>query len=168
MPISARTLTTDHQLQKQLVEKAADQDLRGDQIYDEMQKNGIFVLIASRRIAADNILPLYYTRDQIEKIFEVCKSDSKLLPLNVETEDAFRGHLMMTFLAAVTIRLMNDKLAGSGLTPETVFMNLHEQHALIYDNEFVTTEPPKAINEAYIALHIKCPATIPRTAPNVD
>ena len=81
-----KDLTTAHQLQKQLVERAADQDLRGDQIYDEMQKNGIFILISSRRIAVDKILPLYYTRDQIEKIFEVCKSDSKLLPLNVETE----------------------------------------------------------------------------------
>ena len=163
-----KDLTTAHQLQKQLVERAADQDLRGDQIYDEMQKNGIFILISSRRIAVDKILPLYYTRDQIEKIFEVCKSDSKLLPLNVETEAAFRGHLMMTFLAAVTIRLMSDKLAGSGLTPETVFMNLHEQHALVYDNEFVTTEPPKAVNEAYKALNIECPITIPRTASDVD
>lgn len=163
-----KDLTMVHQLQKQLIEKAVDQDLQGDQIYDEMQRNGIFILISSRRIAPDKILPLYYTRDQIEKVFEVCKSDSKLLPLNVETEAAFRGHLMMTFLAAVTIRLMSDKLSSSGLTPETVFMNLHEQHVLVYDNEFVTSEPPKAMNEAYKALKIKCPVTIPRQTPDVD
>jgi len=33
-----------------------------------------------------------------------------------------------------------------------MFMNLHEQHAVIYDDVFVTTEPTKKMNEAYIRL----------------
>ena len=157
-----KDLTMAHQLQKQLIEKAEDQDMDGGDIYDELQKEGIFILISSRKIAAEKILPLYYTRDQIEKIFEVCKEDSKLLPLNVETEASFRGHLMMTFMAAVVLKLMADQLTGTNLTTETVFMNLHEQHALVYEKEFVTTEPPKIMNQAYDAFGIKCPATIAR------
>ena len=53
-------------------------------------------------------MPLYYTRDQIEKIFELCKQDGKILPLNVETEATFRGHLMMTFMGAVILKLIED------------------------------------------------------------
>ena len=41
-------------------------------------------------------------------------------------------------------------------------MNLHEQHAIVYDNEFVTTEPVKKMNEAYKTFNIQCPVTIQR------
>ena len=41
-------------------------------------------------------------------------------------------------------------------------MNLHEQHAIIYDDVFVTTEPVRKMNEVYKALNVQCPATIPR------
>lgn len=32
------------------------------------------------RILKENLLTLYYTRGQIEKIFELCKQDGKILP----------------------------------------------------------------------------------------
>lgn len=41
-------------------------------------------------------------------------------------------------------------------------MNLHEQHAIVYDNEFVATEPAKKMNEAYKTFNIQCPVTIQR------
>ena len=36
----------------------------------------------------------------------------------------------------------------TSLATASMFMNLHEQHAIIYDNEFITTEPVKKMNEA--------------------
>lgn len=157
-----RDLSIKHELEKHLIEHAEDQNLSGEDIFDAMQEQGIFVLVSSRRIAKENLLPLYYTRDQIEKIFELCKQDGKILPLNVETEATFRGHLMMTFMAAVILKLMAGKLKKTSLTTASMFMNLHEQHAIIYDNEFITTEPTKKMNEAYKAFKVHCPATIPR------
>ena len=109
-------------------------------------------------------MPLYYTRDQIEKIFELCKQDGKILPLNMATEATFRGHLMMTFMTAAILKLMSDRLKKTSLTTVSMFMNLHEQHVIIYDNEFITTEPVKKMNEAYKAFKVQCPATIPRRA----
>ncbi len=41
-------------------------------------------------------------------------------------------------------------------------MTLHEQHAVVYEEEFITTELVKKMNEAYKAFKIQCPATIPR------
>lgn len=157
-----KDLTMKHELEKKLVERATDQDMPNGDIFDAMQCQGIFVLIASRKISKDNLLPLYYTRDQVEKIFELCKQDTKILPLNVNTEAAFRGHLMMTFISAVTLKMMSDKLKKTSLTTESMFMNLHEQHAIIYDKEFITTEPVKKMNEAYKAFKVQCPATIER------
>jgi transposase len=126
-----------------------------------MQGHGVFVLISSRRISKDNILPLYYTRDQVEKVFELCKQGAKILPVNVETEATFRGHLMMTFMAAVMLKMMSEQLKGTSLTTESMFMILHEQHAAIYDNELITTEPVRKMNEAYKAFGIMCPETLP-------
>ncbi len=157
-----KDLTMQHQLQKKLIQQAEDEDKTGSELYDDLQKQGLFVLISSRKIAVDKVLQTYYTRDQIEKIFEICKQDSKLLPLNVESEESFRGHLMMTFMVTAMVKLMSDHIASSGLTPETAFMNLHEQHAIVYDDELITCEPQKQMNDAYKAFKVTCPATIPR------
>lgn len=157
-----KDLNMKHELEKHLVEKAEDQNLSGGEIFDAMQQQGVFILISSRRIAKENLLPLYYTRDQVEKIFELCKQDGKILPLNVENEATFRGHLLMTFMACVVLKMMSVKLEKTSLTTESMFMNLHEQHAVIYDKEFITTEPVRKMNEAYKAFKIECPITIPR------
>ncbi len=155
-----RDLTTKHELQKHLLERAEDENLQGAEIFDAMREHGVFVLIFSKNIDSKKILQLYYTRDQVEKIFEICKQDTKILPLNVETEPTFRGHLMMTFMAAVIIKMLSKELADTILTTESMFMNLHEQHAVVYDEELITTEPTRKMNIAYQTLGIECPSTV--------
>ena len=157
-----KDMTMHNEGQKHAIERAGDENLTGPEIFDDLQKQGVFVLITTRKVATDQLLPLYYMRDQVEKIFEICKQGGKILPVNVENEDTLRGHLMMTFIAAVTLKMMSDKLRNTSLTTESVFMNLHEQHAIVYENEFITTEPVKKMNEAYKAFKVQCPTTIPR------
>ena len=157
-----KDLTMKHELEKKLVDRAEDESLSGAEIFDAMQKQGVFILISSRKISKENLLPLYYTRDQIEKLFELCKQDGKILPINVATEKSFRGHLMMTFMAAAILKMMSDKLKGSSLTVDSMFAYLHEQHAVVYDDQFITTEPVKKMNDAYKIFKINCPEVIPR------
>ena len=148
--------------QKHLIEHAKDEKLSGSDIFDDLQKKGVFVLISTRKVAVDKLLPLYYMRDQVEKIFEICKQNGKILPINVENEATFRGHLIMTFMASALIKIMSGVLKGSSLTLESAFLNLHEQHAIVYDNEFITTEPVKKMNLAYKAFNISPPTVIKR------
>ncbi len=163
-----KDLSMKRELEKHLIERAEDQDMSDGDIFDAMQTQGVFMLVASRKIAKENLLPLYYTRDQVEKIFELCKQDAKILPLNVGTQATFRGHLLMTFMAAVILKLMSDKLKGTSLTVESMFTNLHEQHAIIYEDVFITTEPVKKMNQAYNAFMLQCPHSIPREPLIVD
>jgi transposase len=149
------------ELERKLAVRAEDEDMPTDEIFDEMRTQGVFMLISSRRIAKENLLPLYYSRDQVEKVFELCKQHGKILPINVEKEETLRGHLMMTFMAAILLKFMSDKLKGSALTTESMFMNLHEQHASVYDKEIITTEPTKKMNDAYKIFGVNCPTTIP-------
>jgi hypothetical protein len=150
------------ELERKLALRAEDEDMPADEVFDEMRVQGVFMLISSRRIAKENLLPLYYTRDRVEKVFELCKQQGKILPINVEKEETLRGHLMMTFMAAVLLKLMSDKLKGSALTTESMFMNLHEQHASVYDEQIITAEPTKKMNDAYRIFGVDCPATMPR------
>lgn len=157
-----KDMTMHNEGQKRTIERAVDECLSGADVFDDLQKQGVFVLVTTRKVATDKLLPLYYMRDQVEKIFELCKQGGKILPINVETEKALRGHLMLTFMAAATLKMMSERLKKTALTTETMFMNLHEQHAIVYDNEFITTEPVKKMNDAYKAFKVQCPATIPR------
>ena len=43
-----------------------------------------------------------------------------------------------------------------------MFTNLHEQHAMVYDKEFITTESVKKMNDAYKAFKVQCLAIISR------
>ena len=132
--------------------------------FDKLAEQGVFVLVSSRRIARDKLLDLYHARDQVEKVFEVCKQDAKSLPLAVQTEETFRGHLLMCFMATVAHKMMADVLSSkapkSGLTVSSMLAILHEQHAIAYDGQYVTTEPTKKMNQAYKAFGIKCPDVI--------
>ncbi len=124
-----------------------------------------FVLVSTRKIAVEKLLPLYYTRDRVEKVFEIAKQGAKLLPVNVETEATLRGHLLLSFVATVALKMMSDRLAQSktSLTTGKMLSVLHEHHATVYDDEVVTQEPVRMMREAYEAFGLKCPEAIKRT-----
>lgn len=110
-----------------------------------------------RRIAREKMLPLYCTRDRAEKVFEIAKRGGKALPVCVQTEETFRGHLLMCFMASAAKKMMSDVLGSrkTSLTVELMLKILHEQHAIECDGRLVATEPVRKMNEAYKAFVIK-------------
>lgn len=68
------------------------------------------------------------------------------MPMVADTSNTFWNNVQMS------------QLSGK-LTQEYSF---HEQHAIVYDREFVTTEPVKKMNDAYKAFKIQSPVTIMR------
>lgn len=150
------------ELERDAARRAAEAGMSGAEAYDSMAAKGVFVLVSTRRIASEKLLPLYYTRDRVEKVFEIAKQGGKALPVCVQTEETFRGHLLMCFMATAAIKMMSDVLASgkTSLTVESMLEILHEQHAIEYDGQLVTTEPVRKMNEAFKAFGIKCPDTI--------
>ncbi len=146
-----------------LFQKAKDQKLSDEDVYEKMKNKGIFILVSSRRIAKDKILPLYYTRQQVEQIFDISKNYADLLPLRVQNEDTFRGHLLLTFIATVFCKMVQDKLKGTKMNPQSLFLNLRNQKCKVYDNAVITQEAFKKANDCYKTFGIECPVRIPRT-----
>ena len=141
--------------------RAKAKKMSAGQVYDAMQDQGLFILVSSRRIAADKVLPLYYTRQQIEQIFDIGKHYADFLPLRVHNEDTFRGHLLLTFIVAVVIKMIQDDLKNSSITPMSLFLNLRNQKCKIYDDKIITQEAFKKARECYDFFGIKCPVTLP-------
>jgi transposase len=130
-------------------------------------KLGVFMLLSSDDMDMKDILPLYYTRQQVEQVFDMAKNNADILPLRIQNEDTFRGHLMLTFWAtAIFQKLQRDILASrkksDKTNPEGAFMKLRNQKCKVYAKEIVPQEAVKEINSIYKLLEIDCPVTISR------
>jgi hypothetical protein len=141
--------------------KAKDRKMDAGQVFDTMAGQGIFIIVSSRRIATDNLLPLYYTRQQIEQVFDIGKNYAEMLPLRVQSEDTFRGHLLLTFIVTVIMKKLQDSLLRTNYNPLSIFLNLRNQKCKVFDGKVVTGEAFKKANEIYKLFKIKCPAAIP-------
>jgi len=145
---------------------AIDDKLSSEDADKRMSKLGVFMIISSEDIEMAEILPLYYTRQQIEQVFDLSKNNADIVPLRVQNEDTFRGHLMITFLATVLLqKLQRDILAKrkkkDKTNPEGALFILRNQKCKVYANEIVPQEPVKSINDVYKLFKIKCPTVIP-------
>ena len=144
-----------------LFQRAKDHKLSDKEVYEKMQDQGIFVLIASRRIAKPKILPTYYMRQQIEQIFDIGKNYADMLPIRVQNEDTFRGHLLLTFMATVVCKQVQDKLLQTTFNPISMFLNLRNHKCKVYDRAVITQEAFKKANDCYKLFKINCPVRIP-------
>jgi transposase len=120
-----------------------------------MHSHGVFILISTRPIAKDKILPLYYTRQQIEQVFDLCKNNTNLLPLRVQTEETFRGHLLLAFTASVICRKLQEDLKDTKYTPENAFLALRNHKCKVYEDHVLTSEAAKGANDIYKKFKIK-------------
>ena len=93
-----------------------------------------------------------------------------MLPLNIEKEETFKGHLLLSFMSSVVIKMLKNKLKEykpknkKPLTVEEIFFVLGHHNASVYEDELITSEPVARANEAYTAFDIKVPITIPFNA----
>lgn len=115
-----------------------------------MAKLGAFMLPSSDDMETKEILPLYYTGQQIKQVLDIGKNNADLLPLRIQSEDTFRGHLMLTFLAtAVLQKLQRDiparRKKGDRTNPEGTFMKLRNQKCKVYERNAILQDPVKEI-----------------------
>lgn len=147
---------------KGIVKRAKNKGLNDKEIYDQVQSRGVFVLFSTRKIALDKVLPLYYTRNQIEKVFGIGKGEANLLPIRAHSEQTFRGHLLLTIMAKVIIKLLKGILNQCDLTFETVMMEMRNQICLVYNNAVVAQEPQAMTNRIYQTCNVNITVSISR------
>ena len=142
--------------------RAVVKKLSTGKVFDAMEKQGVFILISSRRIAKMKVLPLYYARQQIEQVFDIGKNYAEMLPIRVHSEETFRGHLLLTFIATVVIKQIQNALARTAITPLSLFLDLRNQKCKVYDDRVIAQEAFKKANDCYKHFELECPVVIPR------
>jgi hypothetical protein len=143
-------------------QRAKPKKMSTDDVYEENKKQGIFILITSTQIDTTELLPLYYTRQQIEQVFDIGKNYAGMLPVRVHSEDTFRGHLLLTFIATVVIKQMQEDLKNSTVTPISLFLDLRNHKCKVYEDKIITHEVFKKANDIYKIFKVKCPVAIAR------
>ena len=137
-----------------------DKHMTHEEIDLKASHKGVFVLLSSENMHVSEILPLYYTRQVIEQVFDLYKNNADLLPLRTHGENTFRGHLMLSFISTVAYMLFNRLLDGSRYCADGAFRALHTQKCKVFDNSVLVTEASKKINEIAKHLGIEIPLKI--------
>ncbi|MBR4668835.1 MAG: transposase [Butyrivibrio sp.] len=143
-----------------LYDRAEDKKMSTADIHRARSTQGLFVLASSRPISIDKVLPKYYMRSQIEQVFDICKNNTNMLPLRVQSEETFRGHLLIAFTASVVVRMLQEDLAKSSYTPESAFLALRNHKCKVFDDQILTMESVKKANDIYKIFKLKIPDTI--------
>ena len=147
---------------KQIAKTADEDELSVDDIQAKLEKVGVFMLLSSRRIATEDLLPLYYSRQDIEQVFDISKSYAKSLPLCVQSEETFRGHLLMVFISTIILRMLQQDLKSTTYSLDDVLMIMKNQKAQVFDDCVVPLEPTKKQNDLYKLIGVKHQTSISR------
>lgn len=143
-----------------LGEKVADNSLAIEK-YDEVQEDlGVFMLISSKSIDPQEVLAIFYRRDQIEQDFDFCRNYTGMLPLNIQREEIFNGHMMLTFIATIVIKMLQNKLKQTDESIKALLEILHQDNCVQHGEKYITCEPGKKARVAYEALGIEYPISV--------
>ena len=153
--------TMRNEKQKRINAEVSDEEMDEDRLYEEMQTAGLFMLVCTRKVEKKYLLGLYFTRNQVEEIFKIGKGNGKMLPICVESEEALRGHLLITFISSVITKILMDRLLNTGWSPVSIYSILQYQIAQIFPDYLLTSEPVKNMNDIYKHFQITCPSSIP-------
>ena len=132
-------------------------DFDRDALFDTISSSGLFILLSTRHLPIEEILPAYYSRQQVEQLFDIEKNYSNLVPLRVRTEETLRGHLLLVFIVSTLIKMLQEDLRDTEDTPMNLFLSLRNQKCKVYNTTIITAEPVKKVNDIYKKFFITCP-----------
>ena len=105
-----RDINMQHLESSKAFQTAGQKGISPSELHEIRKRKGLFVLYSSRPIKREDLLPIYYTRQQIFEVFDVCKNNTKMLPIRTQSEETFRGHLVLAFIASVIVKMLQEKV----------------------------------------------------------
>jgi hypothetical protein len=147
--------------QRKLFKKAKKTKLSLDEVYETMSDQGLFAILSGTDYPVEDILPAYYQRQAAEQIFDFAKNYTKLLPLRTHSQETFRGHLILSYIATCAVKMIQMKLGDSDMLMGSRLSLMRNQKCTVYPSRVITDTPPKEVGDTYAAFGIQCPESIP-------
>lgn len=154
---------------KKTILNALENKKESDETDTAIKRLGLFAIMTSDDIAEEDLLPLYYTRQQVEQVFDITKNYADLLPIRVQNEQAFSGHLLITFMATVIAQSLQKYLLkkrskkAKELNVQSIFGYLRNQKCKVYKDFVIPQEARKEANAIYDVFKLHVPYKIPLT-----
>ncbi|EQD75666.1 transposase IS4 family protein [mine drainage metagenome] len=121
-----------------------------------VKRKGFMVLMSSQSIERDELIPLYYTKQFVEKAYSYSKDDLSLLPLRVHGEETLRGYLFIIFLSLI-VYMEVQKEIGSVEMSLDILRNLK---CKVFDKEIVIQELTKDQKRLFEKIEVIVPNTM--------
>jgi len=135
-------------------------DISPEVMNAEMKEKGLFILVSSEMIEVEELLPLYYTRQAIEQVFDINKNNVDLLPLRVHSIEAFRGHLLLSFIASAAYIIVNKVAKKANLCALGVYRVMRNLKCKVYDEAIIVQEANKKMNDIAKSVGFNYPSKI--------
>jgi transposase len=101
-----------------------------------VKRKGFMVLMSSQSVERDELIPLYYTRQFVEKAYSYSNDDLSLLQIKVHGEEALRGYLFIIFLSLIVYMEVQREIGSV----EMAFDTLRNLKCEVFDKEIVIQE----------------------------
>jgi hypothetical protein len=128
-----------------------------DKKKESLMSKGFFIILSSENVEPEEILPLYYTRQSIEQVFDIGKNCADLLPLRTHNIETFRGHLMLSFLSTAAYILTMKEINSNKFCPIGVYHLMKNLRVKIFDTKIIIQEPTKKMREIIDHLKLELP-----------
>lgn len=136
-----------------LEEQESDED---ENLNFKLMKKGIMILISSFEMKKEEVVPFYYMRQNVERLFGFSKDDLKIVPLRVHKEETLRGYLLLTFIALVMFVLLKKSI-GKKHTVEEILLTMRNLKCKVYEDEVLVQELTRQQKEVIEKLNIIVP-----------
>jgi transposase len=146
---------------KQFTKKAIHKNIPRKKWSSCSNKMGFFAIISSTKIDPEDLLPLYYTRQTVEQIFDVSKTNIQITPLRTHNEETFRGHIMLSFISVIIFLKLNQCFKGHKVfNAQNALMAMRNLKCKVYDDCILVKEPTKDMREICKVVGIEIPEKI--------
>jgi transposase len=141
---------------RKLLLDAMEQPEAKGEIEFKLRKKGMMILVSSFKLEKEEVVPFYYLKQAVERLFGFSKDDLRLIPLRVHKEETLRGYLLLTFMTLVVFVLLKRAI-GKKHTVEEVLLTMRNLKCKVYDSEILIPELTKQQKELVEKLGIIMP-----------
>jgi len=141
---------------KVLLNALDDVDVDKKEVEFKLLKKGVMILVSSFRMDAEEVVPSYYLRQAVERLFGFSKDDLNILPLRVHKEETLRGFLLLQFISLIVFVLLKKDI-GKKHTVEEILLTMRNLKCKVYDDEILVQELTKQQKDIIEELDIIVP-----------
>ena len=84
--------------------------MTSQELTEAAERMGLFAIISTEDLPAEDLLPEYYIRQNIEQYFDFGKNYANFLPVRQHSVPAINGHLLISFIVTFIVILIKNRL----------------------------------------------------------